>query len=498
VKHFDKLFLSLMFMLFIYINLFAQAPDTLWTRVYGGEHDDCVYDVIETFDSKYVVVGWTRSFGAGNSDVYLLKLDSNGDTMWTKTFGGPLDDEGRSVQEMSDHGFIIAGWTESFGAGKSDIYLIRTNMNGDTIWTRTYGGVNYDYAFSAQETSDSVYIIVGRTYFNGSFDIYLINTNLNGSVLWEKIYENVGWDAGCSVQESAEIFGGYVIAGLTASTSEGWNVYLLKTYGNGDTIWTKNYGGTNWDAGYSVQKTYDGGYITAGLTKSFGTGSFDIYLVKAKRNGNTVWTRTFGGADWDESYAVQETPDKGFIIAGATKSFGAGGFDVYLIRTYSNGYPIWTKTYGGANWDVGYSIENTSDGGYIIAGKTKSFGAGLYDVYLIKTKPDLGIEEKKDARQKIQDIRLSAQPNPFTDKTVIEFKSSGVESSTPITLKVYDISGRLVRSFPSSLFSLHSSVTWDGRDDKGKRVKTGVYFIKLEVKSKNLKTSNTKKVMLIR
>jgi len=505
MKFLEKMLLALITVFLCVTPLFSQAPDTLWTRVYGGAHDDCIYDVLETSDSEYVAVGWTRSFGAGNSDVYLLKLDANGDTMWTKTYGGPLDDEGRSVQETSDGGFIIAGWTESFGVGKSDIYLLKINVNGNAIWTMTYGGSSYDYAYSIQETSDSAYIIVGRTYLNGSFNVYLIKTNSSGSVLWQKIYEDVGWDAGCSVQETAEIFGGYIIAGLTSSNSEGWDVYLFKTYANGDTIWTNTSGGTNWDAAYSVQGTYDGGYVTAGLTESFGTGSFDIYLVKSKRNGSSVWARTFGGTGWDEGQSVRETPDKGFIIAGSTESYGVGGFDVYLVRTYSNGYPIWTKTYGGANWDIGYSVKLTSDGGYIIAGKTKSFGAGLYDVYIIKTKPDLGIEEKKDLRHTTRNIRLSAYPNPFTKKTVIRYSSLVINDQLPMTndlqypaLCIYDVSGRLIRSFPSSLLSLRSSVTWDGKNDRGMKVRSGVYFVKLKVKSEKLIVKEFRKVIKIK
>ncbi len=152
-----------------------------------------------------------------------------------------------------------------------------------------------------------------------------------------------------------------------------------------DTLWTKAFGGTNEDYGRSVQETSDGGYIIAGYTKSFGAGSYDVYLIKTDANGDTTWTKTYGGSNIDQGYSVEQTSDGGYIIAGNSKSFGAGLDDVYLIKTDANGDTTWTKTYGGSNIDQGYSVEQTSDGGYIIAGYTKSFGAGSYDVYLIKT-----------------------------------------------------------------------------------------------------------------
>ncbi|MCK4576351.1 hypothetical protein KAU34_08080, partial [candidate division WOR-3 bacterium] len=288
MKHFKILFLTGVVMLILVANLFSQGPDTLWTRTYGGEHDDCAYSIQETSDGGYIIAGWTRSFGAGNSDVYLIKTYANGDTMWTKTYGGEYDDVGYSVQETSDGGFIVAGYIGS------SVYLIKTDSNGNLLWSEWYGGSDYDYGYSVQETSDNGYIIAGRisSFSAGGFDVYLIKTDSLGNTLWSKIYGGICWDAGHSVKETSD--GGYIIAGCTMLDGEGWDVYLIKTYADGDTIWTKTYGGANWDVGYSVQETSDGGYIVAGLTESFGAGSFDIYLLKIDSLGNTLWTRTHG------------------------------------------------------------------------------------------------------------------------------------------------------------------------------------------------------------
>jgi len=163
------------------------------------------------------------------------------------------------------------------------------------------------------------------------------------------------------------------------------DVYLIKTDSIGDIRWTKTYGGVDWDAGLAVQQTTDGGYIVAGRTSSFGAGGGNVYLIKTDSIGDTLWTKTYGGGDWDEGYAIQQTTDGGYIVAGRTESFGVGFGDVYLIKTDSIGDTLWTKTYGGGDWDEGYAIQQTTDGGYIVAGDTWSFGAGLTEVYLIKT-----------------------------------------------------------------------------------------------------------------
>jgi len=278
-------------------------------------------------------VGRTASFGAGSSDVYLLKTDSSGDTLWTRTYGGSNSDWGNTVEQTSDGGYIITGHTLSFGAGSSDVYLLKTDSSGDTLWTRTYGGNDYDWGYSLQQTSD----------------------------------------------------GGYIIAAVTLSFGAGYfDVYLLKTDSLGDTLWTHTYGGSDDDRGYSVRQTSDGGYIIAGGTDSFGAGDSSVYLVKTDSSGDTLWTRTYGGSDSDMGYSVRQTSDGGYVIAGDTESFGAGGGDVYLLKIDSSGNTLWTHTYGGSYEDWGISVQETSDGGYIIAGGTASFGAGGYDVYLLR------------------------------------------------------------------------------------------------------------------
>jgi hypothetical protein len=355
-------------------------------RTYGGTDRDAGYSVAQTTDGGYIITGYTRSFGAGFADVWLIKTDADGDTIWTRTYGGTDDDIGWSVAQTADGGYIIAGFTISYGAGFADVWLIKTDSAGDTMWTRTFGGANQDQGYSVAQTAGGGYIIVGWTeYFvGGPEDVYLVKTDVHGDTMWTRTFGGEDGDRGESVARTADA--GYIITGCTRSFGAGASdVWLIKTNASGDTIWTRTYGGTDSDCGYSVAQTIDGGYVIAGYTISYGAGYADVWLIKTDSAGDTMWTRTFGGPHVDYGYSVAQTTDGGYVIAGYTYSFGAGGWDAWLIKTDADGDTIWTRTFGGANEDRGFSVAQTADGSYVITAFTASFGAGLDDVYLIKT-----------------------------------------------------------------------------------------------------------------
>jgi len=278
------------------------------------------------------------------------------DTLWRKTYPGS---GGFSVQQLPDEGFIIGG---------SGASLIRIDANGDTLWVKGYGGVAiFPLAggCSVQYLSDGG-VIVGASYvvsWPEDCDVYLIRTDENGDTLWTRTYGGPKRDMGYSVQQTKD--GGFIVVGYTESFGAGeYDVYLIKTDENGDTLWTRTYGGEGDDIGYSVQQTEDGGFIIIGETESFGAGKFDVYLIKTDGNGDTIWTRTYGGEGCDIGYSVQQTKDGGFIIAGSKDD------DVYLIKIDEKGDTLWTKVYDfGGDIAVGYSLDQTFDGGYIIAGE---------------------------------------------------------------------------------------------------------------------------------
>jgi hypothetical protein len=358
-------------------------------KTYGGSFRDEGLSVDFTSDSGYVIAGCTESFGAGMRDVYLLRIDSLGDTVWSRSYGGPDFDCGYSVQQTQDGGFVIAGYTESFGAGLLDIYLVKTDAVGDTEWTRTFGGPGYDCGYSVRQTLDGGYIVAGYTesFGAGLLDIYLVKTDAAGDTQWARTYGESSYDCAYSVCETED--GGYIVAGYTESFGEGGqDIYLVRTDAFGDTIWTKAHGGLRYDCGYSVRETPDSGYVVAGYTESSGEGLQDACLVRTDASGNTLWSKTYGGTDYDCANSVQPTLDGGLVAAGYTESFGAGLSDVYVVKTDSFGGVLWARQYGGRRYDSGWCVQETPDSGLVLAGVTNSFGAGEDDAYVIKLTVD--------------------------------------------------------------------------------------------------------------
>jgi len=363
----------------------AQPPDTLWTRTFGGPGDDTGNSAQQTSDGGYIIAGQTYSYGAGNGDVWLIKTNFDGDSLWTRTFGGSQNDRGYSVRQTNDGGYVIAGITQSYGAGSHDVWLIKTDSNGDSLWTRTFGGSAGEQSLSVQQTNDGGYVIAGYTFSHGAgeYDAWLIKTDSQGDSLWTRTFGGSQSDGGSGVQQTDD--GGYVIAGITQSYGAGWfDVWLIKTNSDGDSLWTRTFGGGSRDYGNSVQQTSDGGYVIAGYTNSYGAGGSNLWLIKTNSNGDSLWTHTFGGSNYDIGKSVQQTNDGGYVIAGFTHSYGAGNGDVWLIKTDPLGSRQWQLTFGGGDFDSGESVQQTTDEGYVIAGCTVSFGVGGYDVWLIR------------------------------------------------------------------------------------------------------------------
>jgi len=354
----------------------AQEPYTQWLRTFGGPSTNVGRSVLQTQDGNYVVAG--TSVSSGYYDVGLYKRDSLGNSIWAKSFGGDGNEEGYSVQQTTDGGFIIVGHTSSFGNGMYDVWLIKTNSSGDTLWTRTYGGIDNDWGLAVRQTSDGGYIIISATisFAVGYVDAWLIKTDSLGNSIWTKTYGGNGEDIGYSVEQTTD--GGYIIGGSSRS-----DVWLIKTNYIGDTIWTRTYGTSGLEAGYTVKQTSDGGYIIIGNSNSF-SASFDVWLIKTDSIGDTIWTQTFGGFYDELCSSVQETFDGGYIITGSTRNYGAEWEDLLLRKTDSFGELQWTKTYGFHHTDVGYEVQQTLDGGYIITGVSGSFGEQWDDVILIK------------------------------------------------------------------------------------------------------------------
>jgi len=361
-----------------------------WKRTYGGTSGDYAHSMIQTRDGGYALAGDTWSYGAGNFDFWLVKTDAAGNALWNRTYGGTGEDEVRFVIQTNDGGYALAGYTKSYGAGDRDFWLVKTDGSGNLQWNKTYGGIGGETAYSVIQTADGGYALAGDTnsYGAGSFDFWLVKTDSSGTKQWNKTYGGAGWDQAFSVVQTGD--GGYAIAGLTASFGAVlYDFLLVKTDASGTMQWNKIYGGAGYDDAFSVVQMSDGGYALAGYTDSFGAGGGDFWLVRTNSAGTMLWSKTYGGASEEFAYSLVQTRDGGYALAGHTRSYGAEDADFWLIKVKAEmnlehqrhlggtGVNVgWSQTYGGTSDDSAYSLVQTWDGGYAIAGSTYSYGVG--------------------------------------------------------------------------------------------------------------------------
>lgn len=357
-------------------NTFEQ-----WSKTFGGSGNDSAFSVQQTSDGGYILAGKTQSYGAGESDAWLIKTDANGTEQWNRTFGGKGIDEASSVQQTSDGGYILAGKTYSYGNGYGGAWLIKTDKNGKEQWNKTLEG---RWAGSVQQTSDKGYALAGATSLPSGAPLafWLIKIDTNGNEQWSRTFGGGRGDWANAVRQTSD--GGYIIAGRRYIPG-GAHAWLIETDSNGKERWSKTFGGDGYDEALSIQQTLDAGYIVAGK-KEYPRGNTNAWLIKIDSNGNEQWNRTFGGEYNDEASSVLQTLDGGYIIAGK-KERSYGDADAWLIKTDANGNEQWNETLEGREAN---SVQQTSDrgiriaGDYIIVGDAFSDKTKSLDAWLIK------------------------------------------------------------------------------------------------------------------
>lgn len=309
-----------------------------WRKLFKGQHWDWSGCVRQTRDGGYIFAGFTESHEWGNRDAWLVKTDANGNEQWSKRFGGADTDNVASVQQTEDGGYIIAGATKSFGSGNQDTWLIKTDAKGNEQWRKIFGGTGDDGAYSVQKTLDRGYVLAGWTnsYGAGSYDAWVIKVDENGNKQWDKTFGGASHEEASSIQQTLD--GGYVIAGLTKSFGAGnSDAWLLKIDATVNEQWSKTFGEQEDDRAWSVQQTSDGGYILAG------SKSKDAWLIKTDANGNKLWSKTFGGAEPYEAFSIVQTSDGGFAVSGRTRRVFTPS-DAWLVKFSSEVTPTPTPT----------------------------------------------------------------------------------------------------------------------------------------------------------
>ena len=463
-------------LLFLVISNISFSQIT-FQKTYGGELEEECDAVVQTEDGGFILAGSTRSYGNGNYDLYIIRTDPYGDTLWTRTFGGTGHDTANDIVKIDAENYLIAGSLD----GK--VYLIKIKDDGNVVWTRTIGNEEDFAVTSAKKTGGGGFIFCGITHITNYFVLF---THSNGDSISTKIYKN---GSARSIEPTTD--GGYVIMIRPGNFLHPQNDFvIIKRDIRGDSLWTSVFSGPNAEVGWEVEQTTDGGFMLAGHQDGSVVGKSDFYLVKADSTGLFLWDKTYGGDEMDKAYSAMQTSDGGFVLGGFTASFNVGYFDFYIVRTNSVGDTLWTRTYGGEWQEEIADIVETSDGGFAAVGYTYSFDESNFpNIYFVKTDANGLITDVKDHNH-LNEIRFSLNqnyPNPFNPRTSIEYK---VGSLGAVTLKVYDILGNEVATLvkeekPAGTYK----VTWSAAN-----LPSGVYFYQLKAGS----FTATKKLLLLK
>lgn len=479
---------SLLFFLLISQIIFAQTPDTTWTKIFATPGDDYGEYVEQTSDDGFIIVGTTDS--SGGDDVFLIKTNSIGDTLWTRTYGTYHYDYATCVHQTNDGGYIIFGETDSYDPNFWEGLLIKTDSNGDTLWTKHLGNSAFYFFQSGVDLNGSGYVAVGFTKIGAADpeDIWLVKTDDNGNIVWTKTFGGSERDVPSSIYRTTD--GGFIISGSTESPSAGdLDALLIKTDSDGNLEWSKNYGGTERDIASDVKQIDDGGYIIAGHTESFGhvNNYNDAWLIKTDNDGDTMWTKTWGSDEHDGAMSVVQTMDGGFVWTGYRK-MSTFIQDLWIVKTDADGNTLSSKTYGGTFNSIGRCINNKDDGSLIITGNYYNEVTNTRDIWLLNYDPNFTDVEHEEEKQIPETIVLKQNyPNPFNPSTTIEF---GIPESQFVTLAVYNLLGEKVSVLvKENLTAGNYTANWDATE-----LPSGIYIYKLI----SGKIVETKKMLLLK
>jgi len=367
-----------------------------WSKTFGGEKNEQAWYVSSTKDKGCLVLGYTESYGSGNKDIWLLKIDENGKKIWSQTYGGKGEDYAKSILETDD-GYLIIGFTDSYSLseGENNVIVIKIDVNGKELWNKTYGGLLPDEGYSIIQTTDGYFIISGYTMsygFENSEDLWVIKIKDNGEELWNKTYGGAGSEYGRSIIETND---GYLVAGETNSYSSDkrFSAWLLKINKTGHEMWNFTYDGLEYDDYFNQILENDNGFImvgqTANKTKIDSEEKYytNGYIVIVDKNGTLVSERIIKEGEETGLSSIAKSDD-GYLITGYIGAYGTGEGDILVEKINNMGNRVWMKIYGGCYGDAGIWVDKGVDSNYFIAGYTDLKGRGFTDIWVMRLQLD--------------------------------------------------------------------------------------------------------------
>jgi hypothetical protein len=442
------------FLIFSILPLSAHSQIT-FDKVFGGTNSESSYKVDICNDGGYITAGYTRSSGPGFANMHLIRTSKYGEMLWEFIDGGDMLDHAYSIVATKNGAFVAVGVTTSFGAGQEDIMVVKVDSSGNKLWRKTFGGPQAEVGWDISETSDGGYIVTGSTNNFGAqlFDAFLLKLDKDGNQQWMKTYGGSLFDGGYCVRQTPD--GGYAMLGQTLSHGKKGLFYFVKTDSSGNVIWEKTYGGEEEEEGRYFSLTDDGGYILIGKTQSKGAGDEDYYVIKIDENGLVQWDATYGGDKKDSGKSIEPISDGGYIITGSSRSFNWNTPRIWILKIDNNGVKIWEKNFGGWDHDHGHHILPTDDAGFIATGHYNRDIAKAEDSYLLK------LDSKGDFNSLAKDAAVLAILRPLSKdcsspngKVTVKVKNTGnvVLNSIQLTAKITgSINKNLSQTFNQTL-----------------------------------------------
>jgi hypothetical protein len=469
--------LILAFLLFSTNAVFSQNE-----MIYGTGQDDILYSA-RNFKNSLYLLGTSRKTGQSATDYLLLRIDNTFNISQSIIFGDFHHDTGHDLF-INENGVFVFGSSWDKGFSNNDMRLTKMNSKGEEVWTNYYGDFHSDQGFGVIQCEDKGFALVGFTKSRDGFgDIYLVKTDERGEKLWENHFGSRYVDYGFSIVENrqneliiAGTEGGFFNPTRTDFKNHDADISIVKTNSMGELIWYETYGGDGHDWAKSIIQAPSGGYYVCGSTQSEGAGSFDVFLMKIDENGNELWEKTYGGANYEYGESIALTSGNSLYIAGTSSSYSNNGKpDLYLIKTDLDGDLLWDKCYGTQHSDYGKDLMCVSDSGCIFSGYTRCGNVGKSDFLLYKVGKDGEVIKITQFLPNNIVVSVSVYPNPIINHTF--FVEVQTYSNFEFDFQVFTMDGRIVLSEKVKSNQVNN-LTFNNR--------SGAYIYHLKYKGKSI------------
>lgn len=464
------------------LPLFINGQVT-FQKTFSGFYNMDGLDVIPAKGGGYIITGMIYNDIVDDMDLYIVKTDALGVLQWTKTYGGIRPEYSFGILQATDSsGYFIIGYSQSFGGGDYDTWLLKIDQQGDTLWTKRYGSWGNDQGKEIIPTSDGNYMITGVTNSapNTNYQAYLLKIDPSGNILWNRYYGGINYEIGNSVKQTAD--GGYIMLGITYSYGMNGDAYLVRTNPTGDTLWTKTFGGNYLDEGIFITVNSDNSFTFCVRDSSTAGKNVDVQIIKTDENGTIIWDKHYGGTEKDTDKMIQPTSDGGYIVAAITRSFGLPLPDMWILKLDAAGDTLWTRRYGGTDNEHCYSIREVPDGGFIAVGKSESFSQQDGIMFLkLNSLGQLGVDV--EVEEIYIDNFLSIYPNPTERIFNINFN----EGSSSSVINICNAIGQVVYTETIDTFNKNTIKKIDLNN-----CEPGLYFLTIQSAKKLI----TKKIIL--